>query len=192
MAILMGNTGMEQADVPMVATAKGTITAGRILHTDPEGSDPRSKHLMVTETEAQALERNGLAKRAEGAQDRDAARVAYERGQRGDTLDVHARGAERVARFADAENSVEATTGLDTRETTAYPRDQTVTGGVQGFQAAAAASELDDARSRGVKVDAPAPESDASAPAGAPAIDVPEDEEAPGSSAPAKGKGKGS
>ena len=130
----------------------GTIMGDRsILVVDPDSPDVRAAYPLVTETDAARLERAGLAERydgdipspeeqAEQAQKRadelyDArVEAAAEKGQVildsrpriaplfAPTTTVDEAAAGKVETFAGEDASVEATTGLDTRNTTHFTR----------------------------------------------------------------------
>lgn len=97
--------------------AKGTWTINSptnsaIIHGDDrKGADPLAQYPYVTPADAEHLESRGLAEVYEGS-------VPSGEGSGEETVDERAGRA--VEENADAENSVEDTTGLSTRDTTAH------------------------------------------------------------------------
>lgn len=110
--------------VQMMALAMGTISGARgILHTDErKGADLAARYPLVSEEDAVLLEGRKLAKRYDGsvpsADDED------------EGLDVDSYAERETKDVNEAENSVDQTTGLATRATTAFerPPEQLVAG----------------------------------------------------------------
>lgn len=137
----------------MKALAFGTISGERsILHVDPNSVDLNAAFPRVTEEDGKRLEKAGLAEDYEGdlpsddellehaqkhvdQQHKQAVTRAEKLGltppiepfrlqaMRREGLDVDANAARKVARVQDANNSTDAATGLDSRETTHHQTD---------------------------------------------------------------------
>lgn len=109
--------------VQMMALSMATIAGSRgILHTDDrKEADLAARYPLVSEEDAALLERNKFAKRYDGT-------VPTEDGEGDLTVDEYAE--RETEDSSDAENSVDATTGLATRSTTAFeaPVDALATG----------------------------------------------------------------
>lgn len=105
--------------VQMKAKAFGTRSGARgIIHTDDrKGADLMARYPLVSESDAVMLEREGLAERYDGkvpsAHEDDEAAAG--------SMTVDERAGVMVEDQVDAENSVDLTTGLSTRQTTAFP-----------------------------------------------------------------------
>lgn len=89
---------------------------GAILHGDPgEKSDMIARYPQVSEADAVYLEKHKLASRHDGALPK-----ADDDDEPSETVDERA--AREVEEVTDADQSVEAVTGLDTRATTAFEK----------------------------------------------------------------------
>lgn len=89
---------------------------GAILHGDDrEGADVKARFPLVSEEDAQRLEREKLAERYEG-------KVPDENADDGTGLTLGERAGVMMENVTDADNSVEAPTGMDTRMTTTFER----------------------------------------------------------------------
>lgn len=136
--------------VQMKALLFLTVAGTRgILHTDPsEKADIRARFPLVSEPDAAILERHKAAERYEGK--------VPEAGETGDGttaegLSVDERAGVMVQDTADADQSTNAATGLDTRQTTAFPEGPDQLRNVTGDQPAVGVTVVDD----GADADAP-------------------------------------
>jgi hypothetical protein len=139
--------------IVMTAIAFGTaVGAAGILHTDPDGIDPRARHPEVAETDADLLERKRLAIR--GKHDfasLNAAEIAEILadmfGDGSPDVDPVGDGAQRLKQTAKIDNKAGSQpSGLDTRQSVNFADDAVVRGAVTGMEApsGAAADEDDD------------------------------------------------
>lgn len=118
---------------------RNSPTTGAILHGDPrDEADEIARFPQATEEDADYLEGEHLAERFDGS---------VPRGRRsGDAeLDIHERGAAQVEENIEAENSVDQTTGLSTRDTTAFDKPIDQLAGRSGSGAPVLQAEGDEA-----------------------------------------------
>ncbi len=103
--------------IQMIALSMFTVNStvnGAILHGDDrEGADAAARYPLVSEADAARLEKDGLAKPYDG-------KLPGDSSNDGAGLTVDERSGVMVEGVNDAESSVEATTGLATRMTTAF------------------------------------------------------------------------
>lgn len=107
---------------------RNSPTTGQILHGDDrKEADNAARYPYVSPGDAEFLEKEGLAKPYSGSisEDGDAA-------DDGTGLTVDERSGVMVEENIDAENSVDATTGLSTRDTTAFPQSPEAMAGAGG------------------------------------------------------------
>lgn len=96
-------------------TVNSTVN-GAILHGDDrENADVQARYPQVSEEDAKRLEREGLAKRHDG-------KVPDSNSDDGTGLSLGERAGVMMENVTDADNSVDAPTGMDTRMTTTFER----------------------------------------------------------------------